>query len=204
MHPNAWFCLLPAHGRLPGDIPKLFPPPGIHEEGRIPPHAWGSLSIIRRRLSREKAVHWPPKRCFDKMSNEGLHSAFPRTKIRLGGFRGPSQAICKIHIDTNSLQALSSRHNLKATSFPYDIRIPTRHTWWNLPIYWHASHSSERNPEFLPFILRIFDFHGWNNIVWEVKLYCLTRQTLVFRMWNNIVWASKCKYFENEMYSFLK
>ena len=30
---------------------------------------------------------------FDKMSNEGLHSAHPRTKIQFGGFRGPSQAI---------------------------------------------------------------------------------------------------------------
>ena len=56
MHPKAWFCLLPAHGRLPSDIPKLFPPPGIHEEGRIPPHAWGLLSIIRRPLSRETAA----------------------------------------------------------------------------------------------------------------------------------------------------
>ena len=156
-------------------------------------------SIVKR-----DGCHWPPKRCFDKMSNEGLDSALPRTKIRLGGFQGPSQAICKIHIDTNSLQALSSRHNLRATSFPCDSRIPTQHTWWYLPIYWHASSSSERNPEFLPFILRTFDFHGWNNIVWEVKLYCLTRQTLVFRTWNNIVWASKCKYFENKMYSFLK
>ena len=34
---------------------------------------------------------------FDKMSNEGSESAVPRTKIQFGGFRGPSQAIRKIH-----------------------------------------------------------------------------------------------------------
>ena len=34
---------------------------------------------------------------FDKMSNEGRHSAFPLTKMQVGGFRGPSQAIRKIH-----------------------------------------------------------------------------------------------------------
>ena len=34
---------------------------------------------------------------FDKMSNDGRHSAFPRTKMQVGGFRGHSQAIRKIH-----------------------------------------------------------------------------------------------------------
>ena len=38
-----------------------------------------------------------------KMSNEGLHSAFPRTQIQFGGFRGPSRAIRKIHIDVDLL-----------------------------------------------------------------------------------------------------
>ena len=56
MPANAWFPLIRLDPRLPGDIPKLFPPPGIHEEGRIPPHAWGLLSIIRRPLSRETAA----------------------------------------------------------------------------------------------------------------------------------------------------
>ena len=152
MHPNAWFCLLPAHGRLPTDIPKLFPPPDINEEGRIPPHAWGSLSIIRRRLSRETAVHWPPKRCFDKMSNEGLHSALPRTKIRLGGFRGPSQAIRKIHIVAQRLFLVAlqwvkmgwlrpfSVHDSVLPLFLLPSDLLTRHTFWRVKLtsfYFH-------------------------------------------------------------------
>ena len=172
MHPNAWFPLLPVDGRLPGDIPKLFPPPGIHEEGRIPPTPGiiVPLSVVhcqeRRLPLTAEEVFWQNV----KRRTPQCPSSHQNT---IGGFRGPSQAICKIHIDTNSLQALSSRHNLKATTFPYDSRIPTRHTWWNLPIYWHASSSSERNPEFLPFILRIFDFHEW-------KQYCLGSEAILF------------------------
>ncbi len=33
----------------------------------------------------------------DILSNEALHSAFPCTEIGVGGFRGASQAIRKIH-----------------------------------------------------------------------------------------------------------
>ena len=36
---------------------------------------------------------------FDKMSNEGVYNVFPHTKIRFGGFGGPSRAIRKIQID---------------------------------------------------------------------------------------------------------
>ena len=72
------------------------------------------------------------------------------------------------------------------------------------PICWHGSPSSEWNLMFLRFIFQTFDFRGRNNIVWEVKQYCLTSQTQVFDAWNNIVWALKCKDFENEVYSFLK
>ena len=35
----------------------------------------------------------------DKMSNEGVYNVIPRTKIRFGGFGGPSRAIRKIQID---------------------------------------------------------------------------------------------------------
>ena len=38
---------------------------------------------------------------FDKMSNEGVYNALPRTKIRFGGFGGSSRAIRKIQIDAD-------------------------------------------------------------------------------------------------------
>ena len=38
-----------------------------------------------------------------KMSNEAPDSALPRTKIQFRGFRGPSRAIRKIHIDSKWL-----------------------------------------------------------------------------------------------------
>ena len=100
---------------------------------RITPGDYCPLSVIdcqERRLSIDHR-----RGVLTKCQTKASTVPFLAPKIRLGGFRGPSQAICKIHIDTNSLQALSSRHNLKAASFPYDIRIPTRHTLWNLPIY---------------------------------------------------------------------
>ena len=37
----------------------------------------------------------------DKMSNEGVYNVIPRTKIRFGGFGGPSRAIRKIQIDAD-------------------------------------------------------------------------------------------------------
>ena len=42
-----------------------------------------------------------PELRFDKMSNEGVYNAIPRTKIQFGGFGGPSRAIRKIQIDTD-------------------------------------------------------------------------------------------------------
>ena len=47
---------------------------------------------------------------FDKMSNEGRHSAFPRTKMQFGGFRGPSQAIRKMQLVDDKLLVLSICH----------------------------------------------------------------------------------------------
>ena len=42
-----------------------------------------------------------PELRFDKMSNEGVYNALPRTKIRFGGFGGSSRAIRKIQIDAD-------------------------------------------------------------------------------------------------------
>ena len=115
-----------------------------------------------------------------------------------------SQAIRRIHFDAYLCRMLSLWSVIRVKSFIANARWMLPDALWKLPIYWRYSPSGEWNLRFLSFIFRIFDFHGWNNIVWEVKLYCLTRQTLVFRSQNNIVWASKCKYLGIEMYSFLK
>ena len=42
-----------------------------------------------------------PELRFDKMSNEGVYNALPRTKIRFSGFGGSSRAIRKIQIDAD-------------------------------------------------------------------------------------------------------
>ena len=42
-----------------------------------------------------------PELRFDKMSNEGGYNVLPHTKIRFGGFGGPSRAIRKIQIDAD-------------------------------------------------------------------------------------------------------
>ena len=34
-------------------------------------------------------------------------------------------------------------------------------------------------------------FRRWNNIVWDTKHKCLTRETILFDEWNNIVWLHK-------------
>ena len=115
-----------------------------------------------------------------------------------------SQAIRKIRIAAGSARILSCRKVPSSVSFPTDIFCFLKYTLWKLPICWHPSPSSEWNLHFLHFLLQRFDFRGRNNIVWEMKLYCLTSQTQVFRGRNNIVWALKCKDSEIQLYSFLK
>ena len=76
--------------------------------------------------------------------------------------------------------------------------------FYYLLICWHGTSSGEWNPVFLRFIFQRFDFRTRNNSVWQVKLYCLTPQTILFGSRNNIVPGTFCLYSENEMYSFLK
>ena len=140
----------------------------------------------------------------DKMSNESLHRSHARTKIRLGGFRGPSQAIRKIHLAIDSPEKVSWWNIRKASGFHANSPRSQSNAFYYLPICWHGTPSSERNPVFLRFIFQRFDFRGRNNRVWQVKLYCLTPQTILFGARNNIVPGTFCLFFENEMYSFLK
>ena len=76
--------------------------------------------------------------------------------------------------------------------------------FYYLLICWHGTSSGEWNPVFLRFIFQRFDFRARNNSVWQVKLYCLTPQTILFGSRNTIVPGTFWQYSENEMYSFLK
>ena len=87
-----------------------------------------------------------------KMSNEAPDSAFPRTKIQFGGFRGPSQAIRKIHMDADLTRSASQRTAQPGVSRPFSTGRPvlpvclipsdllTRHTFWRVKLriyYFH-------------------------------------------------------------------
>ena len=52
--------------------------------------------------------------------------------------------------------------------------------FYYLLMCWHGTSSGEWNSVFLRFIFQRFDFRAWNNRVWRMKLYCLTRQTILF------------------------
>ena len=56
---------------------------------------------------------------FDKMSNEGGYNVFPRTKIRFGGFGGPSRAIRKIQIDADRGVGTTFRRVLGTDGCPF-------------------------------------------------------------------------------------
>ena len=55
------------------------------------------------------------------MSNEGLHSARPRTKIRFGEFGGPSRAIRKIQIDADRGVGTTLWAGLKTDECPFSV-----------------------------------------------------------------------------------
>ena len=61
---------------------------------------------------------------FDKMSNEGVYNALPRTKIRFGGFGGPSRAIRKIQIDTDRGVGTTFRRVLGRDGRPFSASRP--------------------------------------------------------------------------------
>ena len=56
---------------------------------------------------------------FDKMSNEGVYNALPRTKIRFGGFGGSSRAIRKIQIDADRGIGTTFRRVLGTDGCPF-------------------------------------------------------------------------------------
>ena len=141
---------------------------------------------------------------FDKMSNEGRHSAFPRTKMQVGGFRGPSQAIRKIHFVIGSRRMTYVWEPEGLGTFLTDILHPNPHPFYYLLIFWRSTPSREWNSKFFSFILQRFDFRAWNNRVWRGKLYCLTRQTILFGSRNNILPGTFCLFSGNGMYSFPK
>ena len=138
------------------------------------------------------------------MSNEPPENAFPRTKIQSGGFRGPSQAIRKIHVAASSRQAASFWCMTDTQSPITTVQSPIHPLPRYLPICWHCPSSGVRNSEFFASIFQRFDFRARNYIVWEVKLMCLPRQTILFGSRNNIIPGTFCLFSENRMYSFLK
>ena len=61
------------------------------------------ISIGHFIFSTTEPIHATNRFCqIDKMSNEPPEKPFPRTQIQFGGFRDPSRAIRKIHMDTDS------------------------------------------------------------------------------------------------------
>ena len=56
---------------------------------------------------------------FDKMSNEGVYNVLPHTKIRFGGFGGPSRAIRKIQIDADRGVGTTFRRVLGTDGCPF-------------------------------------------------------------------------------------
>ena len=65
-----------------------------------------------------------PELRFDKMSNEGVYNAIPRTKIQFGGFGGPSRAIRKIQIDTDRGVGTTFRRVLGRDGRPFSASRP--------------------------------------------------------------------------------
>ena len=62
-----------------------------------------------------------PELRFDKMSNEGVYNVLPHTKIRFGGFGGPSRAIRKIQIDADRGVGTTFRRVLGTDGCPFSV-----------------------------------------------------------------------------------
>ena len=76
---------------------------------RSPLHSWG-WTLLKLR--------------FDKMSNEGVYNVLPHTKIRFGGFGGPSRAIRKIQIDADRGVGTTFRRVLGRDGRPFSASRP--------------------------------------------------------------------------------
>ena len=75
-----------------------------------------------------------PELRFDKMSNEGVYNALPRTKIRFGGFGGPSRAIRKIQIDAGRGVGTTFRGGLGTDGCPFSVSGFLCPAFYYLPI----------------------------------------------------------------------
>ena len=125
---------------------------------------------------------------FDKMSNEGGYNALPRTKIRFGGFGGSSRAIRKIQIDADRGVGTTFRRVLGKDGVLFLFPVP------NGPLFITIRFvdstlllESETHFFLLSFSKDLTSgretivFGRWNYIVWGGKLYCLARETILFR-----------------------
>ena len=75
-----------------------------------------------------------PELRFDKMSNEGGYNVLPRTKIRFGGFGGPSRAIRKIQIDAGRGVGTTFRGGLGTDGCPFSVSGFLCPAFYYLPI----------------------------------------------------------------------
>ena len=139
-----------------------------------------------------------------KMSNEGTHRDISRAKGRVGTQRRHSGAIRKIQLDTATAIFVARELVCQRNSSILTTNMGEIHVFYYHPNYWQHAPSSEWNSELFTSIFQRFDFRAWNNRVWRGKLYCLTRQTILFGSRNNIVPGTFCQSSENEVYSFLK
>ena len=71
---------------------------------------------------------------FDKMSNEGVYNALPRTKIRFGGFGGTSRTIRKIHIDAGRGIGTILWAGLGTDGCPFSVSGFLYPSFYHLPI----------------------------------------------------------------------
>ena len=139
-----------------------------------------------------------------KMSNEGIHRGISCTKGRVGTQRRHSGAIRKIQLDTATAVFVARKLVYQRNSSILTTNMGEIDAFYYHPNYWQHTPSSEWNSELFTSTFQRFDFRAWNNRVWRMKLYCLTRQTILFGSRNNIVPGTFCLYSENEVYSFLK
>ena len=126
--------------------------------------------------------------CFDKMSNEGFYNVLSRTKIRFGGFRGILRRFAKYRLLLyGEFSFLSGCVVGEEGDFchSYYSSNPLFITFRFLDSTFLLE--SETRFFLLPFSKDLTSGHetkvfgGWNYIVWRVKLYCLARETILFR-----------------------
>ena len=139
-----------------------------------------------------------------KMSNEDLHRGISRAKGRVGTQRRHSGAIRKIQLDTATAVFVARKLVYQRNNSILTTNMGEIHAFYYHPNYWQHTPSSEWNSELFTSIFQRFDFRTWNNRVWRVKLYCLTRQTILFGSRNNILPGTFCLFSGNGMYSFPK